>query len=1320
MEESKSKTSPKRSASPKRSSSSKKTISPKRSSSLKRVSSTKRSASPKRSSSSKKSVSPRKSSSPKGQGSGLPKEMSAAYSPPKEESPESFFVPGSQISETMIKLSRPKSSCVIGNKDVIEAQKFIETFESIRTRKSTTKQYSAPFHALPSSGTDNNVPLDKWPNLVDKRFSKWISQKFTDDRYKPKKWKAGQDPCACESCGLPKRTGPWKGNYCECDAKTFGSESDSYLDFLNAVGFPHQKFIVDYFTKDSPYRGILVYHGLGSGKTCTAVALAEMLSQKKPLEKDIVCMLPASLKDNYMKDLLKCGNNVYRQINKHKMNITNLMEKCSDSSEYLEGILHNLEYVLNEFKNQKYHFISYNASNVADQLKKIPETHLSSEELKRIPSYNPKYYDRNNRFNHKIIIVDECHDLISRIIGGGGKGIWDKEFYAKIMAAQDCKIVFMSGTPIQNDVFELAITMNILRGYVGTNKSGGRLMLFPNSFKDFHAKFISEDMSKVINEDVFKRRLIGLVSNFQSTSGFFPEEKKVIVDNFLSDYQFSVHERIKQAEKEKEDKTWTMRRQKRDKFRGLAVGTRVLNEKESSTYSVFSRQACNFVFPDDIYRPNTLIPPPEIPLVYMQDPIMLTSKRSSVSRTVSVGGVSPSELVDDTVEQVIEAQEEGTAKNKKMREYLRQIKNSLQYLFTRSNTTMCVPELGKYSQKMMKIIKNISDGCNLQTDVNGSKISPIWNNENSKWIYNLKDSAVSVEGKNASNPPTSINGSEGPVFIYSFFKSVEGAEILSYAFYEDGYVAVPDVGSGGLFDRSFPNGILDKVNSNTRCVFCGRKLKDHINFNEKLGRLDPDLMVKIDKYLPEGEAMSEWLEKSTSIVKRKSVKPGKGTVVVDYVKISNLCEEDVQQDVESEARDIYRKLIVEDKEDLTETGLKISKLRQPYRSRAIEICRRISEKRIHISNLWQLVSIPSLKVSGETNQFDFRGGLTQEKVDSVKLKCSSGSETFKPLRFVVWSGDSKKEMSGNLLLNKFNSMDNKFGHEIKVMIATRVAGQGVSLMNVRQVHILEPHWNEAKIKQAIGRASRVCSHGSLPFDKRNVDVFRYFSQYSPHQVSNFETTDNELGMLSVRKNYLINKVEDIMREMSVDCNINTDGSKCFKLSDAELEGENLMLNLYEPDIDSSIDVMRRTVIKYLPPLISRPICGMENNQVLLMISSEMGFVLKKEGLVLAKPKYIAKNILVINKKGEITLRPISTAFDGKDLLSITALDKHTTKNIPEKYFTTSALSIKDLSKWPNGIWEGSPSEKSTPVNKREPFLAFRKWQKELYETNLTK
>ena len=39
--------------------------------------------------------------------------------------------------------------------------------------------------------------------------------------------------------------------------------------------YPYQKFVRDYMRKEAPYRGVLVYHGLGSGKTCTAIAAAE-------------------------------------------------------------------------------------------------------------------------------------------------------------------------------------------------------------------------------------------------------------------------------------------------------------------------------------------------------------------------------------------------------------------------------------------------------------------------------------------------------------------------------------------------------------------------------------------------------------------------------------------------------------------------------------------------------------------------------------------------------------------------------------------------------------------------------------------------------------------------------------------------------------------------------------------------------------------------------------------------------------------------------------------------------------------------------------
>ena len=45
--------------------------------------------------------------------------------------------------------------------------------------------------------------------------------------------------------------------------------------------FPYQKLVRDYLLIETPYRGLLVYHGLGSGKTCSAIAVSESLLTKK-------------------------------------------------------------------------------------------------------------------------------------------------------------------------------------------------------------------------------------------------------------------------------------------------------------------------------------------------------------------------------------------------------------------------------------------------------------------------------------------------------------------------------------------------------------------------------------------------------------------------------------------------------------------------------------------------------------------------------------------------------------------------------------------------------------------------------------------------------------------------------------------------------------------------------------------------------------------------------------------------------------------------------------------------------------------------------
>jgi hypothetical protein len=76
--------------------------------------------------------------------------------------------------------------------------------------------------------------------------------------------------------------------------------------------FPHQQIVKDYLNLYTPYRGLLLFHGLGSGKTCSSIAIAEGIKT----EKQIIIMTPASLQANYRNDLKKCGDEFYKK-NQH-------------------------------------------------------------------------------------------------------------------------------------------------------------------------------------------------------------------------------------------------------------------------------------------------------------------------------------------------------------------------------------------------------------------------------------------------------------------------------------------------------------------------------------------------------------------------------------------------------------------------------------------------------------------------------------------------------------------------------------------------------------------------------------------------------------------------------------------------------------------------------------------------------------------------------------------------------------------------------------------------------------------------------------------
>jgi superfamily II DNA or RNA helicase len=161
-------------------------------------------------------------------------------------------------------------------------------------------------------------------------------------------------------------------------------------------------------------------------------------------------------------------------------------------------------------------------------------------------------------------------------------------------------------------------------------------------------------------------------------------------------------------------------------------------------------------------------------------------------------------------------------------------------------------------------------------------------------------------------------------------------------------------------------------------------------------------------------------------------------------------------------------------------------------------------------------------------------------------------------RFVEYHGSIDKEQRD---LNKiiFNNKANKYGKLAKIIMISPAGSEGINLYNVRQVHILEPYWNEVRIEQVIGRAIRICHHVDLPMDERKVDVFRY----KMIRKNGKETSDEKLENISRKKNNLLLSFIEAIKEAAVDCELfkqhNMMGTKykCFQFNEESFFEENI-------------------------------------------------------------------------------------------------------------------------------------------------------------------
>lgn len=148
-------------------------------------------------------------------------------------------------------------------------------------------------------------------------------------------------------------------------------------------------------------------------------------------------------------------------------------------------------------------------------------------------------------------------------------------------------------------------------------------------------------------------------------------------------------------------------------------------------------------------------------------------------------------------------------------------------------------------------------------------------------------------------------------------------------------------------------------------------------------------------------------------------------------------------------------------------------------------------------------------------------------------------------RYVEFHGLIKKELR-DYYKNEFNRPDNIRGELIKIFFVTSAGSEGITLYNVRQIHIVEPHWNEVRIQQVSGRGIRLCSHRNLPLEERYVNVYRYISISKYDTIHKIKSTDQYLMNKSLLKESINNQFLQAMKENSIDCSLNIEHTKFDK------------------------------------------------------------------------------------------------------------------------------------------------------------------------------
>ena len=145
---------------------------------------------------------------------------------------------------------------------------------------------------------------------------------------------------------------------------------------------------------------------------------------------------------------------------------------------------------------------------------------------------------------------------------------------------------------------------------------------------------------------------------------------------------------------------------------------------------------------------------------------------------------------------------------------------------------------------------------------------------------------------------------------------------------------------------------------------------------------------------------------------------------------------------------------------------------------------------------------------------------------------------FMAAKYILITGRSSISPNNPAAIQASRLKTNMDGREVKIIIGSQVASEGVDFRFVREIYLFDSWFHLNKMEQVLGRGIRTCSHSLLPAEARNCTTYLLVNTFGEGQDT--ETADMYMYRNGLAKAVQVGRVTRVLKRYALDCNLNRD------------------------------------------------------------------------------------------------------------------------------------------------------------------------------------